>query len=505
MYHCVTSCSRTPDRRATMPNPAPFAAVTPAGLRQSMLSPETIVWATKWIDFGGILFAAFVVYMLYFSFVTQASEEATARYMLSALMAATFFRLGFFRIGGYSFRQLTDLRWQAARIAAVWGGTVAVLLLIAFVGKESQTYSRGWVLGWMVSTPMLLIVARALLRLIIDSWRLRRYLVRRVAIVGAGELGAHLAETLRQADDGNLDLIGFFDDRRTRIATPVAGLPVLGTTSDLLVYARHERVDEVIVALPLSADRRLKTIFEKLRRLPVDLRLSAEPIAAALPIHGISDLGAVPMLDLAARPLKNWNALAKLIEDEVLGLLLLLLFVPVMAVISLLIKLDSRGPVLFVQERFGFNSNPIRVLKFRTMYVDRGDTSGAERSVRDDPRVTRVGRVLRALSLDELPQLINVVRGDMSLVGPRPHAIAMRAGDKLYDDAVATYLNRHRVKPGITGWAQINGYRGEVDTLEKARARVEHDLYYIDHWSLWFDLRILLTTAPQLLAHRNVY
>jgi lipopolysaccharide/colanic/teichoic acid biosynthesis glycosyltransferase len=139
------------------------------------------------------------------------------------------------------------------------------------------------------------------------------------------------------------------------------------------------------------------------------------------------------------------------------------------------------------------------------MYIDRGDESGAQRTVRNDPRVTRVGRVLRALSLDELPQLINVVRGDMSLVGPRPHAIAMRADGRLYDDAVSTYLNRHRVKPGITGWAQINGYRGEVDTLEKARARVEYDLYYIEHWSLWLDLKILLTTAPQLLAQRNAY
>jgi lipopolysaccharide/colanic/teichoic acid biosynthesis glycosyltransferase len=176
-----------------------------------------------------------------------------------------------------------------------------------------------------------------------------------------------------------------------------------------------------------------------------------------------------------------------------------------MALVGLLIKLDSRGPVLFAQERFGFNNNVIRVLKFRTMYLDRGDISGAQRTVRDDPRVTRVGRILRALSLDELPQLFNVVRGEMSLVGPRPHAITMRAGDRLYDDAVATYLNRHRVKPGITGWAQINGLRGEVDTIEKARARVEHDLYYIEHWSLWLDLKILLTTAPQLLAHRNAY
>ena len=166
-----------------------------------------------------------------------------------------------------------------------------------------------------------------------------------------------------------------------------------------------------------------------------------------------------------------------------------------MAIVALLIKLDSRGPVLFSQQRFGLNNEAIPVLKFRTMYVDRGDRSGAQRTVQHDPRVTRVGRVIRALSIDELPQLINVLRGEMSVVGPRPHAIAMKAGDGvLYGDAVAQYFHRHRVKPGITGWAQVNGLRGEVDTLSKARARVAHDLYYIEHWSPWLDLRILLKT-----------
>ena len=162
---------------------------------------------------------------------------------------------------------------------------------------------------------------------------------------------------------------------------------------------------------------------------------------------------------------------------------------------AILIKLDSPGPVLFVQKRFGFNNEVIGVLKFRTMHIDRADPSGAQRTVRNDPRVTRLGRILRWLSFDELPQLINVIRGDMSLVGPRPHAVAMKAGDRLYGEAVERYLHRHRVKPGITGWAQVSGLRGEVDTLEKAHARVAHDLYYIEHWSPWLDLKILLKTV----------
>ena len=219
----------------------------------------------------------------------------------------------------------------------------------------------------------------------------------------------------------------------------------------------------------------------------------------------MSYIGTVPVLEIADRPLKHWRAIAKWIEDQVLSVLLLIFLGPLMAIVALLIKLDSPGPVFFAQERFGFNNDVIRVLKFRTMFIDRGDQSGARRTVQNDPRVTRVGRVLRALSIDELPQLINVLRGDMSLVGPRPHAIAMRAGGRLYGEAVEQYLHRHRVKPGITGWAQVNGLRGEVDTLAKAHARVAHDLYYIEQWSLWFDLKILLKTVGILASRDNAY
>jgi exopolysaccharide biosynthesis polyprenyl glycosylphosphotransferase len=212
-------------------------------------------------------------------------------------------------------------------------------------------------------------------------------------------------------------------------------------------------------------------------------------------VGGIGYVGTVPVLEVVDRPLKNWRAVAKWMEDKLLGSLLLIFVGPLMALTAILIKLDSPGPVLFVQKRFGFYNEVIGVLKFRTMHIDRADPSGAQRTVRNDPRVTRLGRILRWLSFDELPQLINVIRGDMSLVGPRPHTVAMKAGDRLYGEAVERYLHRHRVKPGITGWAQVSGLRGEVDTLEKAHARVAQDLYYIEHWSRWLDLKILLKTV----------
>ncbi len=242
-----------------------------------------------------------------------------------------------------------------------------------------------------------------------------------------------------------------------------------------------------------------------MKTLAIDVCVSIEPLAEIVQVRRTGYVGNLPVLEVVDRPRENWRALFKWTEDKLLAAVLLVAVGPLMAVLAILIKLDSDGPILFVQSRFGFNNEVIRVLKFRTMRVDRSDPSGAERTVRDDPRVTRVGRILRWLSLDELPQLINVLRDDMSLVGPRPHAVKMKVGEQLYAEAVEQYLHRHRVKPGITGWAQINGLRGEVATLEKARARVAHDLYYIEHWSLWLDLKILAKTVGIVASGKGAW
>ena len=252
----------------------------------------------------------------------------------------------------------------------------------------------------------------------------------------------------------------------------VADVNVLGTSADLIALARRDQLDEIIVALPLDDEARLHQLLDRLKEYAVDLRLSLGPLAQRFTVSGISLAGDVPVLEIANRPLKHWRAVFKWTEDKLLSAFLLFWLGPLLALIAILIKLETRGLVFFVQERFGFNNNVIRVLKFRTMHVDRGDPTGAARTVRNDPRVTRFGRWLRLLSLDELPQLINVLRGDMSMIGPRPHAVAMQAGGRLYGEAVEEYCRRHRVKPGITGWAQVNGLRGEVDTLAKAQARV---------------------------------
>jgi Undecaprenyl-phosphate glucose phosphotransferase len=455
-------------------------------------------------DFCLVITGAALAFAAY-SGVMERTLVGPGRHILTSFLAATLFVGVFERLRGYSLKRLLQLNWQLTRVVITWVFVVAVLLLVAFITKTSEDYSRGWVLAWIVAVPALLLIIRSLVHSAAVAQAASPYLARNIAIVGAGKEGERLITKLRNGSDKSVAILGVFDDRRSRLPDSVCGLVVRGTTDDLLRLAREVRVDEVVIALPLDAELRLSSLCDKMKALAVDVRLSLEPLAEKFRVRGMSYVGDVPVFDLVDRPLKSWRAVVKSLEDRLFGWCLLLLVGPLMGLIALLIKLDSRGPVFFVQQRFGFNNDVIRVLKFRTMHVDCADPSGARRTVPNDPRLTRLGRVLRWLSLDELPQLVNVVRGDMSLVGPRPHAIAMKAGDRLYCEAVEQYLHRHRVKPGITGWAQVNGLRGEVDTIEKARARVAHDLYYIEHWSFWLDLKILLSTAGILASRENAY
>src|SRR6185437_7559524 len=230
--------------------------------------------------------------------------------------------------------------------------------------------------------------------------------------------------------------------------------------------------------------------------------LCAHSLRLNIPVRGFTSFAGLPLLHVFERPLGGWGGFWKGLEDRVLGSLILAISLPVMAAVAALIKLDSRGPVLFRQKRYGFNNNEITVFKFRTMHHDRSPDPTVPQARRNDPRVTRIGGLLRRTSLDELPQLFNVLRGDMSLVGPRPHAVAH---NEQYAKIIDGYLGRHRVKPGITGWAQVNGLRGETDTPEKMRMRVQFDLFYIDNWSLLLDLKILLLTGFSGFVHRNAY
>ena len=272
-------------------------------------------------------------------------------------------------------------------------------------------------------------------------------------------------------------------------------------------FARRTRVDLVIFSMPISAENRILQMLKKLWVLPVDIRLSAHSNKLRFRPRSYSYIGNVPVLDVFDRPIADWDVVMKWLFDKIVGGAALILAAPLMALVAIAIKLDSRGPVIFKQRRHGFNNELVEVYKFRSLRADMTDHSAQKSVTRDDPRVTRVGRFIRKTSLDELPQLMNVVfKGNLSLVGPRPHAVHQKIENRQFDEAVDGYFARHRVKPGITGWAQINGWRGEVDTDEKIQKRVEFDLYYIENWSVLFDLYILFKTPLALMTKsENAY
>ncbi|RYD86169.1 MAG: exopolysaccharide biosynthesis polyprenyl glycosylphosphotransferase, partial [Sphingomonadales bacterium] len=261
----------------------------------------------------------------------------------------------------------------------------------------------------------------------------------------------------------------------------------------------------VIIALPMIGQARLDEITEALQLVSVDICLMPREALDLSQQYSMRFIGSLPLFALWQRPMRDFNRILKAIEDRVVAVLGLILLSPLLLITALIIKLTSRGPVMFRQERFGFNNVRISVLKFRSMYVDRQDVTGTERTTRGDSRVTPFGRIIRRLSIDELPQLYNVLTGEMSIVGPRPHATKMMVGDDYYFEAVRGYAARHRVKPGITGLAQVRGLRGEINTIERAKRRVEYDMYYIENWSLLLDLRIMLETVWRLIWDKHAY
>jgi len=445
--------------------------------------------------------------LVYFGVVASGDpiyEQYAYQYAYPIVFAAFIFSFALYKSGGYEFKRLSQFGWQVRRLMLICIGTVAMLSTIAFVTKLAEFYSRGWAVVWLAFTVAQLLLIRVVLHYLVQRWAQQGLLARVVAVVGADHVGEQLLEKLAIAGENEIVVAGVFDDRKTRLPPVVAGHRVVGTTDDLISFARNTLIDEIIIALPLRAEQRIGDLVAKLRSLPVDLRLSIDLISS-FPMRGIGEIAAARTIEILDRPLKNWNRVIKWFEDRVISAILFVLFAPLMAMIAIAIRFESPGPAFFVQERFGFNNKIIRVFKFRTMRTEKCDQSGAARTVQNDPRVTRIGGVLRRSSLDELPQLLNVLRGEMSLVGPRPHVPAMKAGERLYHEAVDNYFLRHHVLPGLTGWAQVNNSRGEIDSLSSARRRVAYDLYYIDNWSFWLDVKILLMTVRVALSRQNAY
>lgn len=394
---------------------------------------------------------------------------------------------------------------QVFRLMIGWTFVFSVLFATIFFLRLNDMVSRGWVLLWFFSGILILAIERAALFLITKSLIRSGRLTRRTVVVGCGELGYDLLNQLKDNRCEEVRVLGIFDDRGSdRAPGEVEGYQKLGTVDDLVCFARRTRVDLIIIALPIPASDRILEIIRKLCVLPSDIRIAAQ--ANRPYFKPDSYIGEIPLFDVLDTPITGWGLVVKLAFDKIVGALILIVISPILLAIALAVKLDSPGPVFFRQKRYGFNNELIEVFKFRSMYTDKSDEKADKLVTRDDSRVTRVGRFIRKTSLDELPQLFNVVfKGNLSLVGPRPHAVHAKAGGSLYDEVVDLYFARHRVLPGITGWAQINGWRGETDVEEKIHNRVEHDLYYIENWSFLLDLRILIFTPFALLKAKHVY
>ena len=428
------------------------------------------------------------------------------RYAL-AIGGVAVLAVGLFQAAGtYRIAAFRSFFKTAVKLSAGWALSFLVVAAALVLAKVADHYSRLWLAAYFSSGLATLLCARFALAGLIHAQTRQGRFDRRTAIVGGGKAGEALIAALETQSESGIRIVGVFDDRNDdRSSTVVAGYPKLGTVSDLVDYARHTRLDLIVFTIPISAEGRILQMLGKLWVLPIDIRLSAHATKLRLRPRSYSYLGSVPVLDVFDKPIADWDVVTKALFDRCVGGLMLLALSPVMLAVALAVRLTSRGPVLFRQKRHGFNNELIEVYKFRSMYVDQCDATANRMVTKGDPRVTPVGRFIRKTSLDELPQLFNVLKGNLSLVGPRPHALQAKAANTLYDQVVDGYFARHKVKPGITGWAQINGWRGETDTSEKLQRRVEHDLYYIENWSVLFDLQILLTTPFALLKTENAY
>jgi putative colanic acid biosynthesis UDP-glucose lipid carrier transferase len=384
-----------------------------------------------------------------------------------------------------------------------WGCTCVFLLVLAFVAKRTDEFSRTAVILWFVLTPFLIVAGRLMTRAL--QWILLSlgYKIRKYAIVGVNELGFQLARNIEASPEMGLRLVGFFDDRPEERSPEIpADLGHrLGTIQDLVAGARAGTIDRIYLTFPMRAEDRIRGVLDRLGDTTVSVYLVPDFFVFQLLHSRWTDILGLPVISVFENPFYGIDGVAKRISDLVLGGLAMLLAAVPMAVIAAMIKLTSSGPVFFRQSRYGLDGQKICVWKFRTMTVCE-DGATAVQATQNDPRITWFGALLRKTSMDELPQLFNVLDGNMSLVGPRPHA---NAQNEAFRSQIGGYMLRHKVKPGITGLAQVNGWRGETEVPEKMQKRIEFDLRYIREWSLWLDMKILVKTVFVVLSGKNAY
>jgi len=453
-------------------------------------------WVTRLMDFFVIFGAQFVALKVYGAqWDTYQSLAFATTLMLFGLVAEYY--------GLYRARPGERLSGEVAQLAAIWPMVVALLLLAAFATKTSERFSRIATVGWFVATPMLLGIARLAFRAVLRQLHALGPHLRTVAIVGCTPLAERLIGAMSADPTLGLKFAGIYDERGEPRQTHTNELAsrVIGTIDQLLADVRAGKISQIYLALPLRAEDRVSDILLRLADTTATVFYVPDLSSFSLLSARITSVGHIPAFSVFDSPFQGVAGPLKRAEDLILGSIALVIAGLPMLIVAMLIKGTTRGPVLFRQRRYGLGGHEMRIFKFRTMSVAE-DGPQVGRATQYDQRVTAIGRILRKTSIDELPQLFNVIGGSMSLVGPRPHAVSH---NEQYRTLVGNYMQRHKVKPGITGWAQVNGLRGETEVTDKMQKRVDHDLYYINNWGLLLDFRIMWLTVFGRRVRKNAY
>jgi putative colanic acid biosynthesis UDP-glucose lipid carrier transferase len=458
---------------------------------------HTVIVLLRVLDIAMLLAAAWVAFYVWHR---QPVIDQDHRVVIAIGLLGTII---FFEIGQIYRPWRSDaMRGEVVRILRAWLFTLISLVSIVALVRQHVWLgsSYRWIATWGVLGFVFVVLARAVLSRVLRILRARGWQQGRIVMVGLNEMAMAASRQLNDSPWAGLQVIGYVDDRvKPREAIGEVTLPRLGGLKDLAYLVAREAVDEVWVAFPFKGVARAEQVLHELRHLPVSIRLVIDCFAFKMSkFLNLNDVAGIPTLDISVSPLHGINRYIKEIEDRLLALILLILASPVMLLIAIGVKLSSPGPVFYRQERVGWNNRSFIMLKFRSMPVNAEAKTGPVWAKPGENRATPFGAFLRRTSLDELPQLINVLKGDMSLVGPRPERPDFV---EVFKDQVPNYMKKHMVKAGITGWAQVNGWRGDTDLAK----RIEHDLYYIQNWSVWFDLEIAMRTIVSGFVNKNAY
>lgn len=447
------------------------------------------------IDALSVVIAGLIAWFLVLPLDANSTEYSLLVVLAAIAGIAIFSMSGLYR----SFRAQTFVSWFSS-LSFSWFVLSSILLFALWALKVSEDFSRLWLGTWFLLGWLSAVVWRLLAYALLNRLRSMGYNRKYIVIVGAGRLGQALAEKIQKSPWTGYQTVAFFDDNLDKQQQQLLGISVY-PAQNLSVWLQTQNIDEVWFALPLRAEERLHELLHDLRHSMVNIRYVPNLNSLRLLNHAPREVLGFSMLDLSMSPMSEpIQRVLKLLEDKLLSFMILLLISPLLLLLAIGVKLSSHGPVFYRQQRHGWNGEAFDVLKFRSMVVHTEEDGQVTQATQGDARITPFGAFLRRTSLDELPQFINVLKGDMSIVGPRPHAIAH---NDYYSEQIDGYMLRHKMKPGITGWAQVNGWRGETDTLDKMQKRVEFDLWYIEHWSLWLDIKIIIMTIFKGFVHTN--